>query len=132
MTVKANHAEIARWCGSLNVDVVSGWEKGIGPLRRVGRRLADHWPPDHLEGARFSEWMRGYEAAKRYKAACLTKSVHFVGTRTDGQDVVLRFKGWSASRRAIVTRLEGQGCVGEVAVYYFEGSELKRTVRCGI
>lgn len=58
--------------------------------------------------------------------------MQFVAYNREGDQVVIRLKGWSAKRGAIVTRLEKQGCAGDVNVYYFEGSELKRTVRCGI
>lgn len=123
---------IAFWCGQPNVDVIAGWEKGLGPRQRIGRKLFDYSPPAHLTGQRFVDWSQGYQAAQRYRKAYLVKAVHFVGEDASGARTVLRFKGWSAKRGTIVSRLEKLGCRGDVMVYYFEGSELKRTVQCGI
>lgn len=125
-------ATVSAWCDRPNVDVLAGWEKGIGPLQREGRKLFDHTPPSHLTGQRYADWTRGYEAGKRYRQAYLVKVVHFVGQDKTGKQVVLRFKGWSVKRGTIIARLEKQGCSGDVNVYYFQGSELKRTVRRGI
>ena len=127
-----NPATVKKWCGSFSVDILAGWEKGIGPQRKVGGRLYEHWPPEHFSASRADAWSLGYKEGQRYKLAELVRSVHFVAYNREGNQVVIRLKGWSAKRGTVVTRLEKQGCAGDVNVYYFEGSELKRTVRCGI
>lgn len=127
-----NPAVITKWCGAFNVDILAGWEKGIGPKRKVGGRLYEHWPPEHLGASRATDWRLGYKEGQRYKLAELARSVHFVAYGREGNQVTIRLKGWSAKRGTVITRLENQGCAGDVNVYYFEGSELKRTVKCGI
>ena len=123
---------LERYCAYVNVDVLSGWEKGIGPKRKVCGRLYDHWPPEHLTGQRYADWMIGYKAVQRYRKTDMSKSVHFVAYNKQDEQVVVRLKGWSAKRGQVLSRLEKQGCAGDVMVYYFDGSDIKRTVKCGI
>lgn len=84
---------VSAWCDRPNVDVLAGWEKGIGPLQREGRKLFDHTPPSHLTGQRYADWTRGYEAGKRYRQAYLVKVVHFVGRIKLGSRLSCDLKG---------------------------------------
>ncbi|HGW5539048.1 hypothetical protein ACWJKU_00385 (plasmid) [Methylocaldum sp. MU1018] len=123
---------VEKHCGRINTDILSGWEKGIGPMRKVGGRLRDHYAPEHLNGQRYWDWKTGYDEGKRYKAIYMRKCVHFSGWNADGE-VVIRRTGWSVPRGEIVTQMERKGCSGDVTVYYFnENGEIVRTVKCGI
>lgn len=124
---------IERHCGRWDVDILSGWEKGIGPKRRVGCRLYDHSPPDHLTGERYADWMLGYRRGQEYREKMLQqREIHFVGKTRDGEEVVIRRKGWSSDRGRIITQMARRGVLGDVWVFYFEKGDLVRQVRCGI
>lgn len=124
---------VSEHCGYINVDVLAGWEKGIGPRRRVAGRFCDHWPPEHLGGTRYNDWMTGYRSGQRYRESVLSnKSMHFVAYDKNDNQVVVRRKGWNTPRGTVVSQLAKRGCAGDVLVYYFESSKIKRTVKCGI
>lgn len=122
---------IIKAVGYINVDVLSGWETGLKGKHRVAGRLFQRHAPEHLTGDRLIDWLKGRDAAARYRALRLAKRTQFVGTKRDGEQVLIQLKGW-VSRGPVITRMEQMGCMGDVNVYLFLGSELKRTVRCGI
>lgn len=118
--------------GYFSVDVLTGWEAGLKGKERIGRRLFDRVPPDHFQGQRRRDWYAGHRGALRYRDRIeAARSVSFVGECKDGQVTISR-KGWSVKRGEIVTRLERAGCYGDVMVFYWEGSKIVRTIRCGI
>ena len=62
----------------------------------------------------------------------LLRTVHYVGENEKGS-VNGVYKGWSVRRGRVVTKLiDKHGCYGDVYFYYFEGSKIVRTVKCGI
>lgn len=126
---------IRKHVGAWNTDIASGWETGLLGKRRVGGRLFERYPPDHLykpeNAKRLDDWRRGMAAAKTYRERVIPqRETHFVGKNKEGDVVVVR-KGWVA-RGPVVTQLQNRGCGGDVMVFYFEGSKIKRTVQCGI
>lgn len=127
-----SHETIREHVGRINTDVVSGWEKGVGPRRKVGGRLYEHWPPEHLPDGRRADWMEGYRAGKAYRDRWMRKSVMFHGYRADGSSLTVTRRGWGAKRGQVLAQMEKMGIASDVTASYFEGGELKRTVRCGI
>ena len=122
---------VTHHCIRVNVDVMAGWEKGVGPRRKEGGRLYDHSAPDHLTGQRWDDWMMGYRNGKQYRKVSMRRAVYFTGTNDQGT-VEMSFSGWSMPRGRVVTRMIEQGCHGDVYVSYMDGGEVKRTVTCGI
>jgi len=116
--------------GRCNTDVLTGWEAGLAGKRRVAGKLFARTAPAHLEGQRFSDWLAGREAARRYKAEMPRRETHFLGSGQNGEMTVVR-KGWVA-RGKVVAQMEKAGAFGDVFVFYLEGGEIKREVRCGI
>ena len=123
--------EVGRW----SLDVAAGWEIGLLGKRRAAGRLYDRMPPEHFlepkNGARLIDWLAGRDRAMDYRRYALARTVHFTGMRPDGP-IIIKRKGWSVDRGVVLTRLEQQGCFGDVFVHYFERGNLARTVRCGI
>lgn len=121
--------------GRCNTDILAGWDVGLMGKQRLGHGLVRRFPPDHLyepqNQARLRDWNEGYEAAQKYKTVYLQRVVHYLGENSSGP-VRGKLKGWSCNRGHIVSRLEKQGCFGDVTFLYFEGSEVKRTHNCGI
>jgi hypothetical protein len=118
--------------GAFNTDILAGWEKGVGPQRKIGGRLYDHWPPEHLEGKRRDDWFWGYRCGKDYRRLYMRRAVHFTAYDQAGEAVTIVRNGWGVRRGQIVSRLEKMGCAGDVMVYYFEDCKIVRTVKCGI
>lgn len=129
-SIHTDIATIDAWCPKASVDTREGWKIGIGPRRRQGGQLDERQPPEHLSGARRQDWLDGYDAGRRYKHCAMVKTVQFKAKRYDGVDVVVSLKGWTAKHGTIQRRLRAQGCSGQVTASYFEGGELKRTVKC--
>lgn len=124
--------EVGRW----NTDIALGWEAGLqGKERRFGR-LFDRHPPEHFlepqNHARYMDWLLGHEKATRYRSFELLRSVHYVGKNENGP-VKGVYKGWSIRRGQVISRLiDKHGCYGDVYFYYFEGTKIVRTHKCGI
>lgn len=123
-------------CGRWSSDIELGWTAGLqGKYRiRPGGKLLSRPAPDHFYEARnhsrLEDWLLGRTEGENYRATHLSKATHFVGQNAHGEVVIIR-KGW-VSRGPVVSRMERQGCFGDVRVYYFLDTELKRTVTCGI
>jgi hypothetical protein len=115
--------------GKFNTDVLAGWEAGMNGKQRIGGKLYERHPPEHLQGQRYADWLTGKEAAQRHKASS-HRSTHFAGKGPDGDMLVVR-KGWVA-RGKVITQMEKAGARGDVFVYYFENGNIVRTVQCGI
>lgn len=130
-SIETIKSEVGRW----DFDVAAGWHAGLLGKQRLGSWLVDRRPPDHfLEEKnihRLLDWVSGRDAAVLYRKRVLNRSVHFVGTNKDGSLVIVR-KGWGVPRGQIISQLERKGCFGDVHVFYFDGSEIARTVNCGI
>lgn len=130
-SVQTITAQAGRW----SVDIAAGWETGLLGRQRIGSRLCVRPAPEHLlepkNAERLLDWLKGHDAAMTYRTRAMARQVHFAGNDKSGPVVIVR-KGWSACRGNMVSQLESQGCFGDVLVFYFEGSELVRTVKCGI
>lgn len=124
---------VQRHCGRWDIDILSGWEVGVGPRRRIGGRLYDHLPPDHLAGQRLLDWLHGYERGKEYRAQLLRRrTTHFVGATRDGREILIKRKGWAVDRGRVVDQMARRGVMGDVMVYFFDGPDLVKRIRCGI
>lgn len=127
---------ITKAVGRWNTDIAAGWEIGLQGKQRIGRRLFERRPPEHLlepqNGRRLMDWTTGFKGAQEYRKFKLCREVYFTGTKADGSEVVITRKGWSVKRGQVVTQLEKQGCAGTVLVLYFEGAKVIRRVNCGI
>lgn len=126
---KALIERVTEHVGRFNTDVLTGWEAGLLGKQRIGGRLYQRFPPEHLQGQRLLDWIAGYEGGLRYKA-WRHRMTHFVGQGPNGEIRVVR-KGWVA-RGPVVTQLERAGARGDVLVFYFEDGKLIRQVNCGI
>jgi len=115
-------ALVDQFAYKFNVDVLSGWEAGIQSARAQA--------PEHLTGARWSDWMVGREAARTYLA---TRRTFFTGYTPDGKTVEVVRKGWVA-RGPVVSQLERKGVTGDVFVTYIDASKTNspRSVTCCI
>ncbi|BBN90562.1 MULTISPECIES: hypothetical protein [Rhodocyclales] len=131
-SVEVIQREVGRW----NTDIALGWETGLQGKKRIGNRLYERHPPDHFlepqNHARYTDWLRGYEKATQYRRFELRREVHYVGENESGP-VKGVYQGWGIKRGSIVSRLiDKHGCYGDVYFYYFEGTKIVRTVKCGI
>lgn len=124
MAVDKNQVErIAR---KINVDVLSGWEAGIQGKRRVLGKLVDRIPPEHLTGQRLADWLTGREAAAGLLA---TRMTFFSAKALDGQDILLKRRGW-VSRWPVVIAICEKGVLGGVDVFYMEEQDIVRRHNC--
>lgn len=132
-SVEVIEREVGRW----NTDIALGWEAGLkGKERPHGRRLFDRQAPDHFyekqNHTRLMDWLLGQKNGARYRELNLYRKVHYVGENAAGT-VNGAYKGWGIKRGRVVSMLIGKhGCFGDVYFYYFEGTEIVRTHKCGI
>lgn len=125
--------KVGRW----SLDVQNGWETGLlGKERPNGRSCFDRRPPEHLwepkNAARLADWLAGKESAEEYRKTAISRYCHFVGYKADGTEVVVRRKG-TPTRGPILSMMEHKlGVRGDVKVFFFKGTEIVRTLSCGI
>lgn len=131
-SVEVIQREVGRW----NTDIALGWETGLLGKERIGRHLYERRAPDHFyesqNHGRLMDWLTGRDKAAQYRKLDLCREVHYVGENKDGP-VKGVYKGWGVKRGQVVTRLiDKHSCFGDVYFYYFEGTKIVRTVKCGI
>jgi hypothetical protein len=106
----------------INVDTMAGFEAGMRSVRAVA--------PEHLTGARWTDWQEGLDASVRYLE---TRRTYFSGKTRDGKKVEVVRKGW-VTRGPVISQMERMGVTGDVLVTYLDASSSirPRTVKCGI
>jgi hypothetical protein len=116
-----------RYVGRINTDILCGWETGLKGQERINGKLYPRQPPEHLSGARLSDWYLGFDSASRLLS---TRQTIFTGRTKDGP-VKIKRQGWVA-RRSVISRMEKMGVGNSVDVFYLEAGEIVRTQNCGI
>ncbi|WP_295408129.1 hypothetical protein [uncultured Thiocystis sp.] len=107
-----------------NVDDAAGDAVGLTLGRqRLGNRLVDREPPEHLGRERRGWWRVGYEAGLQMRARRITIVVWDGGSRTDQGHV---------NRTRIINRLALQGVTGDVRISYHDATGMLSEHRCGI
>lgn len=120
--------KIQKYAGKCNVDVMSGWEAGLLGKERIGGKLFDRFPPDHIQGSRLDDWLMGRNAAIRLLQSRLT---FFTGKTLDNQELMIKRRGWVA-RGPVIKLMEKRGAIGWVQVHYVEDGEIVRKHDCGL
>lgn len=117
--------------GHVNVDVIAGWEAGMRGRERIGGKLYERLPADHLTRPRRLDWYAGQNAAKLYRSS-VRRVTWFTGYTSDGETVEIRRSGW-VGRKRVISQMARRGVAGDVRVLYFHANgNLARTVNVGI
>jgi hypothetical protein len=123
----ADHSKVERSLGRINADILSGWETGLKGRERINGKLYARQPPEHLTGARLTDWYLGFDGATRLLG---TRQTVFTGKSRNGP-VEIKRRGW-VTRSSTISRMEKMGAAGSVDVFYLEAGEIVKTHSCGI
>jgi hypothetical protein len=97
-----------------NTDQLAGYEcaRDHGRCRAADGKLRDRYPPEHLTGRRYLDWLDGYRRGLADRRGRRSTIASYQDPQT-GEIVARRMGG---SHRAIVERLAAAGVVGDVQI----------------